>query len=94
MHHFRVTLGKEALVCLDNLGSFHFRDKQTEASCGEGATLSFHALRCLTRLVADRPVLLLAAKPVLFKPRGGDVEWNAFLAFSFSHTLLWNQCAL
>lgn len=60
----------EALVVLDSLGSFHFQQKITEASAGDGAAFTQQPIRSLLRLVKERSVLILAAKPMLFKPRG------------------------
>lgn len=62
-----------AVVVLDSLGTFHFRDKHTEAGSGEGVTAALLAQRNLSRLVQDRACLVLAAKPALYKPRGTKV---------------------
>jgi RecA/RadA recombinase len=60
-----------ALVIIDSMGAFFYRDKTTEAVAGEGTALQKHALRILVKLVADRCVLVIAAKPALFNPWDG-----------------------
>ena len=64
-----------ALMLIDSLGSFFFRDKFTELVAGEGTSLQKVAVRTLARLVQEeKRILVLAAKPVLFNPkeeRGG-----------------------
>jgi len=67
--------GREVLVVVDSLGTLHFRDKATEAVCGEGSTLGGHATgKALARLLACTTSIVLAAKPVLFHHRGPFVE--------------------
>ena len=63
-----------ALMVIDSIGTFYYRDKMTEAMAGEGTSLQKHALRCVAKLVAEKYVLLLAAKPVLFNAREGQPE--------------------
>jgi hypothetical protein len=69
--------GREVLIVVDSLGALHFRDKATEAVCGEGSTLGGHAsAKALARLLAITTALVLAAKPVLFQHRG---QWERAL---------------
>ena len=58
-------------MVLDSIGAFHYRDKMTEAGCGEGSTLAHFAVRTMAKLLAERTVVVLAAKPVLFRARDG-----------------------
>lgn len=57
---------------IDSLGDFIFRDRLTATCAGEGSTLSLHAVRTLSRLLHERAVVIVAAKPMLFSPRDGS----------------------
>lgn len=38
-------LGREAMVVVDNIGAFYFRDRVTESVVGNGTTLQLYALK-------------------------------------------------
>ncbi|CAM9498328.1 unnamed protein product [Choristocarpus tenellus] len=71
---------RAAVVAFDGMGTFYWQDKMAQGCGGEVVSLQGAAVRALTRLAKERPIMLFAAKAALFPSRGpGPQEHREYL---------------